>query len=108
MKMGGYLKRYTPLRSCSPKHAKGMREYREKRLIFLAHNPQCQIQVQGCTNEATEIHHRCRRGPHLNDTGTWMSACRNCHDWVETHASQARAMGFILTLRKSLISSLPT
>ena len=87
----------TPLRKVSKKMASKLHEYRKLRLAFLQEHKYCQIALDCCTVSATDVHHKMRRGKHINDVTTWMAVCRNCHSYIETHASMAREKGYILT-----------
>lgn len=88
------LKR-TPLRRVSKSHAKSLRSYSALRKQYLALFTHCQIKQEGCTGEATEIHHGAKRGKNLNETATWFSACRSCHDWIHANGRMARELGFL-------------
>ena len=37
------------------------------------------------------------RGKYLLDTSTWLSVCRNCHNWIETHPEDAKELGFSIS-----------
>jgi hypothetical protein len=45
---------------------------------------------------ATDIHHtKGRTGGNYLNTDTWLSACREEHDWVHSHPKEARALGLL-------------
>ena len=60
----------TALRRCSKKHAKELATYRILRLAYISENPICEM--QGCHKQATQIHHKAKRGKNLNAIDTWM------------------------------------
>lgn len=79
------------------KRAKQEREYSKLRKLFLESYPGCQLQFQGCTARATEVHHsKGRIGKLLTDIRWFKAACHNCH--MKGHdklsAKQARKNGF--------------
>ena len=64
------------MRHASKKRAPQLREYSQRRKIYLAHNPKCRV----CSNRASEIHHsQGRIGSMLNNEEHWVSLCRDCH-----------------------------
>lgn len=64
------------IRHVSKKRAPQLREYSQRRKIYLAHNPKCRV----CTNRATEIHHsQGRIGSMLNNEEYWIQLCQECH-----------------------------
>jgi hypothetical protein len=64
------------LRHASKKRAPQLREYSQRRKIYLAHNPKCRV----CSNRASEIHHsQGRIGSMLNNEEYWIQLCRECH-----------------------------
>lgn len=95
------LKRSERLRAASPKRRKELHWYSILRGQFLAEHPVCAagpkwgVLFTGCTHTASQIHHKLRRGPHLNDTKTFVPICANCHRFLETHANIARAKGLL-------------
>jgi hypothetical protein len=63
----------------------------------LSEHPICQLKLQVCTGKATQIHHSARRGKNLNNKETFLSACAECHDFVEFRmsAAECREKGFL-------------
>lgn len=98
---GHPILRRTRLKKASKKRAAQLKEYGPLRRKFLDDNPRCRagprwgVHFSGCTHEATQIHHMCRRGPHLNDLKTFLPICDSCHRYLETHANLARALGML-------------
>lgn len=86
------------IRQVSPKREKEGAIYRKTRKKFLRDNPYCEAVVKAapCTIRATDIHHMKRRGRNYLNQDTFFPVCRNCHIWIETHANQARELGWIL------------
>lgn len=90
------LKR-APLSPKSSKKAKEDTVYTKLRRDYLTINPICQAKIPGCTGVATDIHHKKGRGQYYLITTTWMSACRQCHEWIETNPAEAKDLGFTIT-----------
>ena len=85
-----------PLAPRSTKRAKQESEYSNKRKIFMLEHPMCQANISGlCTSQSTDVHHiKGRSGELLLEVSEWMSVCRACHQWIETHPIEATALGF--------------
>ena len=50
--------------------------------------------LDGCTIQATEVHHMAGRGAWRLCYIPWFkSACHHCHQWVTIHSKQAIEMG---------------
>lgn len=91
----------TPIKRRSDKRAKQEREYSKLRVEFLTANPDCQVGVDGCTGEASEVHHKAGRiGDLLTDVSKFCAACHNCHVWVENNPKESMERGFILSRLK--------
>lgn len=61
----------------------------------------CEVQLPSCTAEATQMHHRRRKGmggdrrPGTNEAGNLLHACYHCHDQIERHRrTEARINGW--------------
>lgn len=89
-----------PIAPRSVKMQKTMDEYTKKRLAFLALHPLCQARLQSCTQKATDVHHKAGRGEYHNVMSTWLAVCRSCHDWIETHPTEAKELGYSETRLK--------
>lgn len=87
------LKRTGRLRPMSKKRQREARAYSLLRSAYLEAHPRCQIR---CGKPAKDIHHTHGRlsGNYLN-VETWLSVCRECHDWIHAHPSQARQLGLL-------------
>ena len=68
--------------------------YSKLRTHYLQQYPLCCASLPGCTKQSTDIHHKKGRGKYHNDPTTWLSVCRSCHDWIETHPIEAQELGF--------------
>jgi hypothetical protein len=71
-------------------------KYSQLRRGFLTDYPMCQAALSKCTNQSTDVHHKKGRGKYHNDVSTWLSVCRNCHNWIELHPIEAQELGFTL------------
>ncbi len=91
------IKRNAALRSkkrinrVSKKHKINLAVYSDTRKTYLLSNPYCEV----CGCEATQIHHKKRRGSHLNDVSTFLAVCHLCHSKIESNGKWAREMGYL-------------
>lgn len=85
-----------PIKKQSDKRKKEGKEYSKLRAEFFTSNPLCQADLMGCTRQATEIHHKARRGVFYLDHTTFMACCSTCHEWIERNGEESKRMGFIL------------
>jgi hypothetical protein len=84
----------TPLRRVSKKQQARLRIYYKLKDDYLSQNPVCEI----CNKRgsgSTDVHHKEKRGPKLNDVSTWAALCRQCHSYVEDNKSWAREEGWL-------------
>lgn len=87
------LPRATRIRPVSVKRARETRTYTLLRREFLADHPRCEF-PGGCTQPATEIHHkRGRVGALYLDTAHWSPLCHDHHAWATEHPAAAFEMG---------------
>ena len=84
----------TPLRRCSKKHAKELATYSILRRSYLSEHPKCEM--DGCRNQANQIHHKEKRGKNLNNIDTWMACCLQCHAKIEDNKTWSRANNYLL------------
>lgn len=87
------VKRRKNIRRVSVKKAEALREYYNKRAIFMANIEACM-----CCKSAlpVEIHHkRGRAGDLLTDIRHWMALCRKCHKAIHSNIARAREAGYI-------------
>ena len=73
--------------------------YFKLRKNFLYKYPLCGAALPNCTSQSTDIHHMKGRGKYYNDLSTWLSVCRTCHNWIETHPIEAIELG--LSIKKN-------
>ena len=85
------------MKSQSKKLAKANAKYSKLRKEFLWDKPNCQARMPGCTLKSTDIHHKLGRGKYLNDTSTWLSCCRKCHNWIELHPEESIELNFTIS-----------
>ena len=71
--------------------------YSVSRQQFLARNPFCNARLDGCTANATDIHHKAGRSKNYLDVLTWLPVCRTCHQWIELHPLEAKKMGLSIS-----------
>lgn len=89
------------LRRVGAKRAQALRFYSILRSGYLAKHPLCEAgsvlrpHFTGCTKKATQIHHKKRRGPHLNDTRYFLAVCASCHRYCHDHPKIARELGLM-------------
>lgn len=96
----------TPLRKVSTKQAARLREYAKKRKVFLVTHPFCQFEETGksagteypipCIAQATDVHHRKRRGQFLCDESTFLATCRFHHAWIHDNVAESKERGYLL------------
>ena len=90
------MKRRTPIRRVSVKHAAALRVYYKLRKDYLEEHPICEVNLSpSCTRYATDIHHCVGRGKYLNAVSTWKSSCRNCHEFLHQHPSLSRTKNLL-------------
>jgi hypothetical protein len=70
-----------------------MDQYTKKRTAFLALHSLCQARLAGCTQTATDVHHKKGRGEHYLTVSTWLAVCRPCHNWITEHSKEAIELG---------------
>lgn len=86
------------MRQISKKQSANLRIYKKVREIYLNDNPNCEAKLQGCSYEATEIHHKKGRvGNLLQDDFYFLAVCRCCHVWIEENPVKAKELGLSLS-----------
>lgn len=68
-------------------------QYSKIRIAYLVVNTICKASLIGCTNQATEVHHKAGRGENHLKIATWLPVCRSCHTWIELHPKEAKELG---------------
>ena len=81
------------MKQYSTKRKKQVRQYNNLALEYLTKNPLC----EKCGMVASTIHHKKgRMGELLTDVKYFMSACMDCHNWIEDHPREAKEKGYSL------------
>jgi hypothetical protein len=97
IKIKPVLKKNTkPIKKVSSKMSVQLTIYTRLRIKYLEKYPLCNAALPQCTLQSTDIHHKKGRGVYLNDPTTWLSVCRSCHDWIETHPQEAIKMNYTI------------
>jgi hypothetical protein len=79
----------------SEKRRGEMDTYSKLREAFLVVKPHCEAYLVGCTRTSSDVHHKVgRTGENYLKVGTWLSVCRSCHTYIETHPEEAKELGF--------------
>jgi hypothetical protein len=82
------------VRAVSKKRASQLREYKVRRLLFLAEHRWC---MRCHLRPTTVLHHRRgRRGLRLLDERWWAASCVPCNDFAETHTGEALTEGWMV------------
>lgn len=82
------------VKQVSDKRAKELRLYSKLRKEFLSIHEVCEAKLEGCTYEATEVHHRMgRENDLLNDTDKWLAICSSCHRLITDDSKMAIELG---------------
>jgi hypothetical protein len=82
----------------SSKRKKKDQEYLKLRERYLNENPLCMVNVNGCANSATDIHHTfagSNRDAFYLVQSTWLAVCRVCHKHIHENPAEARIMGWL-------------
>ncbi len=70
--------------------------YSLMRKEYLNKNPLCNVKVsKDCALNACDIHHIEGRGIKTLTQLTWISTCRQCHNWIHEHPEEARILEFL-------------
>lgn len=87
-----------PIPAVSQKRKRQDAEYSKLRKRYLEENPLCKVNVGGCSNTATDVHHTRSgddRAVYYLIQSTWLPVCRHCHDYIHSHPKEARVMGWL-------------
>ena len=74
-------------------------EYFKLRERFLTENSLCTVKVNGCSDNATDVHHTyagSNRDAFYLVQSTWLPTCRNCHNWIHGNPKEARIMNYLI------------
>lgn len=69
--------------------------YATLRKVFLENKQICELQLDGCIQKATEVHHLfsgCSRSKYYLVVKEWKASCRNCHHIVHNVWSMEQAI----------------
>lgn len=103
---------YGPCKKVAPKKKKWIRKVSKKRVVenrkysglrkqFLE-GKICEAQLNGCTGQATQVHHAAGRiGSRLVDVKKFVAVCASCHRQIEDSPEKANKLG----LSKSRLSN---
>lgn len=95
------IKIVKPIKKVSVKQAEANKKYygpAGTKEQHLKEHPDCQIKLMGCTNRGIKVpHHVAKRGKNLNNLEHLLTACIDCHEFIETvmSAEERRKMGFL-------------
>lgn len=78
----------------SKKRIKELAEYRIKRDKYMKDNLICEF--KGCKRLGNDLHHKAKRGKNLCDETTFMSVCRNHHNWIHEHPIESKELGYLI------------
>lgn len=101
-------KRINPI---SKKECQRKKKYRPIRDNYVAENPDCRMNItEGCTKEnprpTVDVHHmKGKIEDLLFDTEFFCPGCRQCHDYAETHPTEAKILG--ISLNRVKLNNLP-
>lgn len=90
-----------PIKNASKKLKKSNAEYSILAAAFKDVHKVCEINWQGCTIHATEVHHEAGRGKWLLQVEFFRAACRSCHDKAGADPKRAIAEGVSLPRHNS-------
>ena len=72
-------------------------EYAKKRKSWMPLHPICEANLKGCTQQATECHHKAgRSGSLLLDASKWLPVCHACHLKITENSAMAIEKGLSL------------
>lgn len=81
------------IKSVSIRQQQRLSVYNVAARLFKKNNPVCKARIKCIGSPTTDVHHRRGRGEYLLDESTWLPTCRLCHQWIEEHSEQAKALG---------------
>ncbi len=68
--------------------------YSKLRRKFMEEKPMCEAALHCCNGGSTDVHHKKGRGKYLLMISTWLSVCRQCHNYIEEHPEEAIELGY--------------
>jgi hypothetical protein len=88
----GFKKRGGKLNAVSDRRKELNKEYASVRREYLLSSSRCEV----CGGEATDIHHKSKRGKNLSNKDTFMAVCRQCHTNIHDNPAWAREKGYLI------------
>ena len=89
----GFKKKGGKLNPVSQSRRKKNDQYsKAKKEYFNSVNSTCEI----CGMEATDIHHKNKRGKNLSNINTFMAVCRPCHNKIHDNPAWARENNYLI------------
>ena len=83
-----------PIPKVSAKQVDRLKEYKKVRDVYMKEHPICEAQLEGCSRQATDLHHgRGRIGSLLTDVSNFHALCAHCHHAIEISPSMAKELG---------------
>lgn len=89
----GFKKRGGRLKPVSDSRKKKNEEYFKVRKEYLE---KVQGKCEVCSGQATDIHHKSKRGKNLSSSSTFMAVCRTCHTRIHDNPAWARENGYLI------------
>ena len=89
----GFKKTGARLKPVSDKRKVLNKEYSEARKEYFE---KVQGNCEACGAQATDIHHKSKRGKNLSSQQTFMAVCRNCHTRIHDNPAWARELGYLI------------
>ena len=89
-----------PLKARKPLNPKSKRmqtidlAYSKLRKKFMEQKPMCEAALPVCNGPSTDVHHKKGRGQYHLKVSTWLSVCRQCHNYIEEHPEEAIELGY--------------
>lgn len=63
---------------------------------YMNENPNCQVNTALCTTVGIEIHHTAGRGINTNNVDTFLTVCRECHNYIHANPKWARELKYLI------------
>jgi len=62
---------------------------------FMKEKPMCEAALPICNGKSTDVHHIKGRGLNHLKVDTWLSVCRECHNYIHSYPKEARDLGLL-------------
>lgn len=83
------------IKKVSTKMQKRLALYKILRDDYMKHHISCEIKMVCEGAPSTELHHVRPRAFYLLDVSVFKASCHTCHDYLNAHDAQARALGHL-------------